>query len=80
MIKAQIFVTLRPGVLDPQGSAIGHSLQGLGLAELVEIRQGRFYEVTLDTADPAVARSQLERFCQSVLANPVIETYRIELL
>ncbi|MCX8500392.1 MAG: phosphoribosylformylglycinamidine synthase subunit PurS [Alphaproteobacteria bacterium] len=79
-MKAQIFVTLRPGVLDPQGSAIGHSLQGLGFAELVEIRQGRFYEVTLDTVDAAVARSQLDKFCQSMIANPVIETYRIELL
>ncbi|MDI9409512.1 MAG: phosphoribosylformylglycinamidine synthase subunit PurS [Candidatus Pacebacteria bacterium] len=80
MIKAQIFVTLRAGVLDPQGSAIGHTLNGLGFAELSSIRQGKYYEVELATDDRKLAQAQLEKYCQTVIANPVIESFRIEIL
>ena len=79
-MKARIIVTLKDGVLDPQGKAIAHALTALGISGIDDVRQGKFIEVELDETDAASARASLERMCKELLANPVIENYRYELL
>jgi phosphoribosylformylglycinamidine synthase len=78
-MKARIHVALKPGVLDPQGKAIGNALAQLGFAGVGEVRQGKLIELDLAESDPARARAQVEAMCRDLLANPVIETYAIEL-
>ena len=78
-MKARIHVTLKPGVLDPQGKAIGQALQGLGFAGIGEVRQGKVIEIELAESDRAKAQAQLKQMCETLLANTVIETYAIEL-
>jgi phosphoribosylformylglycinamidine synthase subunit PurS len=78
-LKARIHVTLKNGVLDPQGKAIGHALQGLGFAGIGEVRQGKFIELDLAERDPKRARVEVEAMCRKLLANTVIENYSIEL-
>ena len=78
-MKARIRVTLKPGVLDPQGKAIGNALASLGFAGVGEVRQGKLIELDLGEADPARARAEVEAMCRALLANPVIEDYAIEL-
>ena len=75
-MKARVIVTLKPGVLDPQGRAIGNALAGLGFAGVNEVRQGKLIE--LDLADGAT-EADVVAMCKALLANPVIENYRIEL-
>lgn len=75
-MKARIFVTLKPGVLDPQGKAIQHALHGLGFAGVEEVRQGKLIELDLDDGTPT---EQIDAMCRQLLANIVIENYRIEL-
>lgn len=74
-MKARIFVTLKPGVLDPQGKAIHHALSGLGFAGVNDVRAGKVIELDLadDTSDASI-----EDMCRQLLANTVIENYRIE--
>lgn len=79
MLKARITVTLRPSILDPQGKAIQSALKGLGFDGVGEIRQGKVFDVALDTTDRAAAESRLKDMCERLLANPVVEDYRIEL-
>lgn len=74
-MKRRIFVTLKPGVLDPQGKAIHHALTGLGFAGVEDVRQGKLIE--LDLAD-GTTDAEIEAMCTRLLANTVIETYRIE--
>jgi phosphoribosylformylglycinamidine synthase subunit PurS len=76
---ARVYVTLKPGVLDPQGKAIRASLATLGFADVTDVRLGKYLEVTLGESDPAKARAAVEAMCQKLLANPVIESYRVEL-
>lgn len=78
-MKARIYVTLKPGVLDPQGKAVEHSLHDLGFDEVTDVRQGKYLEVELSTSDKAKAEKDLEEMCKKLLANTVIENYRIEL-
>ena len=78
-MKARVRVTLKPGVLDPQGKAIGNALATLGFAGIGLVRQGKLIELELSETDPARARVELVRMCQELLANPVIEDYAIEL-
>jgi phosphoribosylformylglycinamidine synthase PurS subunit len=79
-MKARVIVTLKPGVLDPQGRAIGNALSGLGFAGVGEVRQGKLIELDLaDGATTAEAEAQVHAMCKALLANPVIENYRIEL-
>ena len=78
-MKARIHVRLKPGVLDPQGQAIGNALRGLGFDGVEEVRQGKLIELELAEGDPEAARSKLDAMCRTLLANPVIETYAIEL-
>jgi phosphoribosylformylglycinamidine synthase PurS subunit len=78
-MKARIHVTLKSGVLDPQGKAIGHALGNLGFTGVREVRQGKFIEIELDESDPTRARTNLEAMCKQLLANTVIENYAIEI-
>ena len=78
-MKARVHVSLKPGVLDPQGEAIGRALGALGFEGVEEVRQGKLIELDLAESDPAAARAEVERMCAQLLANPVIETYSIEL-
>jgi len=78
-MKARVFVTLKNGVLDPQGKAIGHALNNLGFASVGDVRQGKLIEIELAEQDQARARAQLKDMCEKLLANTVIEKYEIEL-
>lgn len=78
-MKATVHITLKPGVLDPQGKAIEHALQGLGFDGVSGVRQGKLIELDLAETDPAKAREAVDAMCRSLLTNPVIERYAIEL-
>ena len=79
-MKARIYVTLKPSVLDPQGKAIHHAVETIGYTGIQDVRQGKYFEVTLAAGvSPADARTSIERMAHDVLANPVIEEYRVEL-
>ena len=78
-MKARVFVTLKNGVLDPQGKAIGHALNGLGFGSVGEVRQGKVIDLDLAETDEASARASLKTMCEKLLANTVIEKYEIEL-
>ncbi len=79
-MKARIKITLKNGVLDPQGKAIQHALASLGFTGVDEVRQGKYIEVDLAEADEGKARAQVERICKDLLANTVIENYAYELV
>jgi phosphoribosylformylglycinamidine synthase len=78
-MKARIKVTLKPGVLDPQGKAIEQALFSLGFTGVRGVRQGKYIEVELDAVGEESAREQVERICKELLANTVIEDYTYEL-
>jgi phosphoribosylformylglycinamidine synthase len=79
-MKAKVFVTLKPSVLDPQGKAIHHSVELLGYDKINDIRQGKYFEIALDDAiSEDEARTAAEKIAKDVLANPVIEDYRVEI-
>jgi len=78
-VKARVHVTLKSGVLDPQGKAIGHALEALGFEGVGEVRQGKVIEIDLVEEDPKKARRQVEDMCRRLLANTVIENYVIDL-
>ena len=76
-MKTRVFVTLKKGVLDPQGKAIHHALEGLGFSGVNDVRAGKLIELDLD---PEVSEEQVEEMCRKLLANTVIENFRIERL
>ena len=79
-MKAKVYVTLKPSVLDPQGKAIHHSVELLGFQGIADVRQGKYFEIALDDAlDQRSAEQMAERIAREVLANPVIEDYRVEI-
>ena len=78
-MKARVHVSLKSGVLDPQGTAIGNALASLGFTGVGEVRQGKLIEIEIAEADRARAREKVEAMCKELLANPVIENYAIEL-
>ena len=78
-MKAKIHVTLKNGVLDPQGKAVGHALGSLGFAGVDEVRQGKYIEVDLTETDADKARENVDAMCRQILANTVIENYEIEI-
>lgn len=80
-MKAKVYVTLKPSVLDPQGKAIHHSVELLGFEKIQDIRQGKYFEIALDRdlSEPD-ARAAAENIARNVLANPVIEEYRVEIV
>jgi phosphoribosylformylglycinamidine synthase len=77
-MKATVSVRPKPGILDPQGEAVRGSLQHLGF-EVTDARVGRLVELELDATDPAHAKAEVERMCEQLLANPLIETFQIEI-
>lgn len=80
-MKAKIYVTLKPSVLDPQGKAIQHSAESNGFSSVKDVRQGKFFEVELaDEVSAADAKQSAENFARAVLANPVIEDFRVEII
>jgi phosphoribosylformylglycinamidine synthase subunit PurS len=78
-MKAKIKVTLKKGVLDPQGKAIEGALGSLGFGGVEHVRQGKYFEIDLASADKAKAKAELDEMCRKLLANTVIENYEIEL-
>lgn len=79
-MKARVYVTYRRGILDPQGNAVARSLAALGFGEVRGVRIGKLIDLELDTTDRALAERRLDEMCQRLLANPVIEDYRYEVL
>jgi phosphoribosylformylglycinamidine synthase len=79
VIKARVTVTLKNGVLDPQGKAIEGALSALGFVGVDQIRQGKVFDLTLDGADKSRAEADLKAMCEKLLANTVIENYTISL-
>lgn len=79
-MKARVHVTLKNGVLDPQGKAIQHALSALGFAGVEDVRQGKVIELELTEADESKARAAVEEMCKKLLANTVIENYAIDLV
>lgn len=77
--QAQVYVTLRPSVLDPAGTAVRSGLEHMGYSNVDSVRIGKYIEVSLSADSEDEARQQLDRMCDQLLANPVIENYRIEL-
>ena len=77
MIKARVTVTLKNGVLDPQGKAIEHALSGLGFGGVGSVRQGKVFDIEIDSADAAQAEADLKAMCDRLLANTVIENYSV---
>ena len=78
-MKARVFVTLKPGVLDPQGKAIQNALSALGITGVNDVRQGKYIEVELAETSEDAAKATVERMCKDLLANSVIENYAYEL-
>jgi phosphoribosylformylglycinamidine synthase subunit PurS len=76
---ARIYVTLRPSVLDPAGTAVQSGLAHMGYTDVESVRIGKYIEVNLSATDENQAHSQLDRMCDQLLANPVIENYRLEI-
>ncbi len=79
-MKALIRITLKNGVLDPQGKAIEGAVRGLGIGNVGDVRQGKFIEVQLAESDLDAAKATVERMCKELLANTVIENYAFDLI
>ncbi len=80
MMKAKVYVSLKAGVLDPQGKAIQHSVELLGFSGISDVRQGKYFEISLDSAlGDSQARASVDRMAREVLSNPIIEEYRVEI-
>jgi len=77
-MKARVFGTLKEKVLDPQGQAVAATLQKLGFDEVAGVRVGKYIELDLGEENPARAKERAESMCERLLANPVIESYRVE--
>jgi phosphoribosylformylglycinamidine synthase subunit PurS len=77
-MRARVFVTLKPSVFDPQGQTIADALHSLGYNGVGDVRQGKYFELDLDTTEPGRARALAAEVADKLLANPVIESYRVE--
>ena len=76
-MKIKVIVTLKNGVLDPQGKAIQQTLNGMGFSEVNEVRQGKYFDIEVDDSDENKAKSKVDEMCKKLLANLVIEDYKI---
>ena len=76
-MKVKVIVTLKNGVLDPQGKAIQQTLDGMAFDNVSEVRQGKFFDIEINESDETKAKSQAEEMCKKLLANLVIEDYKI---
>ncbi len=79
-MRARVYVTLKPSVFDPQGRVVADALQTLGYDDVRDVRQGKFFEVELEAADAGIAEARVAEMAARLLANPVIESYRVEVL
>ncbi|MEO7673884.1 MAG: phosphoribosylformylglycinamidine synthase subunit PurS [Pyrinomonadaceae bacterium] len=80
-MKAKVYVTLKSSVLDPQGKAIHHSVESLGYKDILDVRQGKYFEIALgDAVGESDARNSAEKIAKDVLTNPIIEDYRVEIV
>ncbi|WP_347139894.1 phosphoribosylformylglycinamidine synthase subunit PurS [Paracoccus sp. SSK6] len=79
-LKARVTIMLKDGVLDPQGEAIRHALGGLGHRGVAGVRQGKLIELDLEATDAAQAKAEVEKMCEGLLANTVIEKYSVEIV
>lgn len=77
-MKAKICITLKPGLLDAQGKTIKSALESLGFKGVAEVRMGKYLEIELNHGRASTAKKDVERMCKKLLANPIVETYRIE--
>ena len=77
-VKAKVYVTLKPSILDPQGKTIAQALQAMGYQSVQDVRQGKYFELELDAGSADEARTVVAKVADRVLANPVIESYRVE--
>jgi phosphoribosylformylglycinamidine synthase len=75
---ARVFVTLKPGVLDPAGKAVEHSLRSLGFADVGSVRLGKYIELSIDGQDAQKVKAEAEEMCKKLLANTVVENFRVE--
>lgn len=78
-MKARVHITLKNGVLDPQGKAVQHALNGLGFSSVDDVRQGKYIELKLKTKDRKKAKIEVEKMCKALLANTVIENYSVDI-
>jgi phosphoribosylformylglycinamidine synthase len=78
-VKAKVHITLKTGVLDPQGKAVQHALSSLGFGGVNDVRQGKYIELDLTETDPVKAKASVEQMCKGLLANTVIENFSVEL-
>ena len=79
-MRARVYVTLKPSVFDPQGRVVADALASLGYDDVKDVRQGKFFEVELDGGDSVRAHARVTEMADKLLANPVIESYRVEIL
>ena len=79
-MKAKVYVTLKPSILDPQGKTIAHALHTMGYDAITEVRQGKYFEMSLVASSREEAESQVREIANRVLSNPVIETFEVEIL
>ena len=79
-MKAQVRVTLRGGILDPQGKAVEHSLASLGFGSIRNVRVGKYIELELDAKDPESAKKSVEEMCEKLLSNPVTENFDVKVI
>ena len=77
-MRARVYVTLKPSVFDPQGQTIADALRSLGYGNVADVRQGKYFELDLATTEASAARALAAEVADKVLANPVIESYRVE--
>jgi len=79
-MRARVYVTLKPSVFDPQGRVVVDALHSLGYGDVRDVRQGKYFEVELEGDDRAAAEARVAEMAGTLLANPVIESYRVEVL
>jgi phosphoribosylformylglycinamidine synthase PurS subunit len=79
-MKARVYVSLKAGIFDPQGTTIQQALNGLGFSDVSRVNAGKYFEIELDSASSADATQQLSKMCDQLLANPTIEQYSIEIV
>jgi phosphoribosylformylglycinamidine synthase len=79
-MRARVYVTLKPSVFDPQGRVVADALLSLGYEDVTDVRQGKFFDLELSDTDAEAARARVTEMADKLLANPVIESYRVEVL
>ncbi|MBI4354830.1 MAG: phosphoribosylformylglycinamidine synthase subunit PurS [Candidatus Omnitrophica bacterium] len=79
-MKARVYITLKKSVLDPQGETVKHALASLGFNSIEEVRMGKYVELNLNTASKKQAEQKVQQMCEQLLANPVIEEFRYEVI